>query len=192
MKTLVLASNNKHKIDEVKQILNNYEVLSLNDIGFNKDIIEDGKTFEENALIKAREVHRYLIDKNLEYTVIADDTGLCVNGLNGKPGVLSARYASDHDDKINRQKVMEDIDGKDRSAYFKCVIAVIYKDGIEKTFSGITEGKIIKEEIGDTSFGYDCIFYSNDLNKTFGEANKDEKNSVSHRARALEKMKNEL
>ena len=192
MRTIVFASNNKHKIEEVKQILNDYEILCLNDIGFTKDIIEDGKTFEENALIKAKEVHEYLKNKNLKYIVIADDTGLCVNALNGAPGVLSARYASDHDDKVNRLKLLEDIKDKDRSAYFECVIAVYYPDGNYKTFSGITKGEITKEEIGDTSFGYDCIFYSNDLNKTFGEASKEEKNSVSHRARALEKMKNEL
>lgn len=187
-KTVVFASNNKHKIVEVKDILKDYNVLSLNDIGFKDDIIEDGKTIEENSLIKAKAVHEYLKNKKLNYIVLADDTGLCINSLNGEPGVLSARYAGDHDDQKNRNKVLEKLKGKDRSAYFKCVITVMYTDGTYKSFEGITEGKITEKEIGDTSFGYDAIFYSNDLNKTFGEATSDEKNSVSHRGRALKNM----
>ena len=192
MKKIVLASNNKHKIEEVKQILDDYEILSLNDIGFTKDIIEDGKTFEENALIKAKEVHEYLKDKNLNYIVMADDSGLCVDSLGGKPGVYSARYAGNHDDVANRNKLLKEIERKARTAHFVCDIALYYPDGTYKIFEGVTDGEITKEELGGKDFAYDCVFFSTELNKTFGEASKDEKNSVSHRARALKKLKKEL
>ena len=192
MNKIVLASNNKHKIKEIREILDKYEILSLKDINFYDDIEEDGKTFEENSLIKARTIHDYLKSKNLDYIVMADDSGLCVDSLNGEPGIYSARYAEEHNDQANRNKLLKEIEGKNRDAYFNCTIVVYYEDGTYKTFVGKTYGEITKEERGKTDFGYDCIFLSKDLNKTFGEATEEEKNSVSHRGRALKEVLKEL
>lgn len=190
MRTIVLASNNKHKIKEFKEILKDYNVISLNDINYNEEIEETGETFLENAIIKAKTIHEYLKKQNLEYIVISDDGGLCVDSLNGEPGVYSARYSGIHgDDKANRDKVIRNLKGKEnKDAYFICTIVVYYPNEQYKSFIGKTEGKIIDEEKGNTDFGYDCIFYSYDLNKTFGEASEDEKNSVSHRGRAIQEM----
>lgn len=193
MEKIVLASNNKHKINEFREILDDYEILSLNDIGFSDDIIEDGNSFVENAFIKTDAVSKFLKSKGLDYIIIADDSGLCCDSLDGAPGIYSARYAGDgHNDQANRDKLLKELSGKDRSAYFICVIAVLYPNGVKKSFEGRVDGYITEEEIGDKSFGYDCIFYSNELNKTFGEANELEKNNVSHRGRAIEKMLKEF
>ena len=192
MKKIVLASNNKHKVKEIKELLSDYEVLNLDDIDFHDEIIEDGKTFEENALIKARVIHNYLKDKNLDYIVMADDSGLCVDSLGGEPGVFSARYAGNHDDVANRNKLLKEIEGKDRTAHFVCDIALYYPDGTYKIFEGVTDGEISKEEKGSKEFGYDCVFFSTELSKTFGQATKEEKNSVSHRGRALKNMLNNM
>ncbi len=188
MKTIVVASNNKHKIKEIKEILADYNILTLSDIDFYDEIVENGKTFEENALIKAKTVHNYLKEKNLEYIVMAEDSGLCVDSLDGAPGVYSARYAGDHNDQANRDKLLKELVGKDKKAYFICNIILYYPNCEYKSFVGKTEGKITEEEIGNKDFGYDCVFYSNELNKTFGEAKQEEKNMVSHRARALQEM----
>jgi XTP/dITP diphosphohydrolase len=189
MKKIVLATNNKHKLKEYRKILTDYEVISLDDIGYTEDIVEDADTFVDNAFIKARTIHNYLKDKGLDYIVAGEDGGLCVDSLNGAPGVYSARYAGEHgNDKANRAKLLKELEGKDRSAYFTCTIAVVYPNGLEKHFEGRTYGVITEEEMGDTSFGYDCVFYSNDLNKVFGESTEEEKNSVSHRGRAIEEM----
>ena len=192
MKKIVLASNNKHKIKEFKEILNNVEILTLNDIEYFDDIEETGKTFLENALIKASTISKYLKAKELDYDVISDDSGLCCLGLNLEPGIYSARYSGDHDSKSNRDKVIKNLQSKDRSAYFNCTIVLYHIDGTYQYEEGKTYGKIIDQEIGDTSFGYDCIFLSDDLNKTFGEATDEEKNLVSHRYRALVKIKKHL
>ncbi len=192
MKKIVLASNNKHKIKEIKRMLNNYEVLSLNDIDYHDDIVENGRTFKANALIKAKTIHDYLNNKGLDYMVIADDTGLCCNALKGRPGIYSARYAGDHNDQANRDKLRKALKGKNRKAYFICCIALYYPDGVIKYFEGKTYGEIIDEERGSTEFGYDAIFLSDDLGKTFGEATEEEKNSVSHRGRAISKLVSEL
>lgn len=192
MDKIVIASNNKHKIKEFKEMLPNYEILSLNDIGFYKDIVEDGNTFEENALIKAKTIHDYLKSNNLDYIVISDDSGLCVNSLDGAPGIYSARYAEEHNDKANRDKLIKNLKDKEKDAYFNCTIVLYYPDGKYKVFVGKTYGIIIEEEKGNTDFGYDCIFFSKDLNKTFGEASEEEKNSVSHRGRAIIEMLKEL
>ena len=189
MKTIVLASNNKHKIKEFKEMLPEYNVLSLSDINYNDDIDETGTTFEENSLLKAKTIHDYL--KN-DYIVIADDSGLCCEALNGEPGIYSARYAGNHNDQANRDKLRKKLEGKDHTAYFNCTIVVYYPDDTHKVFTGKTYGTIVEDERGDTSFGYDCIFLSKDLNKTFGEATEEEKNSVSHRGRAIEAMLKEL
>ena len=188
-KIIVVASNNKHKIKEIKEILTNYDIISLDDIGFNDEIEENGKTFKENAMIKAQTIHKYLKKSGKEYIVLADDSGLCVDSLNGEPGVYSARYAGVHgDEQSNRNKLLKNLEGKERAAYFCCTIVIIYPDDKYQIFEGKTYGEITKEEIGQNGFGYDCIFYSNDLKKTFGEASEEEKNSVSHRARAIEKI----
>lgn len=189
MKKIVLASNNKHKIKEFQEMLGNVEILTLNDIGFNKEIIEDGNSFLENSLIKAREVSKYLKENNLCFDVIADDSGICLDSLDGMPGIYSARYSGLGTDKSNRDKLIKDLEGKDKEAYFICNLVLYHIDGTYETKEGRTYGTIIDEEKGDTSFGYDCIFYSYDLKKTFGEATSDEKNSVSHRTRALEELK---
>lgn len=190
MKKIVLASNNKHKIKEFKEILSNVEILTLNDIKFFEEIEETGTTFLENALIKASTISKYLKEKGLDYDVIADDSGLCCESLNLAPGIYSARYSGVHDNsKANRDKLINELKDKDRTAYFNCTIVLYHIDGTYDYKEGKTYGKIIDEEIGDTSFGYDCIFLSDDLNKTFGEASSEEKNKVSHRYRALEQIK---
>ena len=189
---IVFASNNKHKISEYKKIIKNYNILTLNDVGFNEDIVEDGKDFYENALIKAKTVYEFLKSRGLDYIVIAEDGGLCVDALNGEPGIYSARYSGVHgDDSANRNKLLSKLEGLDRSAYFMCVIAMIKDDNVSY-YTGKTYGSIVLEETGDTSFGYDCLFYSNDLNKVFGLCTHEEKNSVSHRGRAIKEMVKDL
>ena len=192
MKKIVLASNNVHKVKEIKEILSDYDILTLNDISFYDDIVEDGETFLDNALIKAKAISKYIKEKGLNYDVIADDSGLCCNGLDGDPGVYSARYAGNHDDKANRNKIIEELKDKDKSAYFVCCMVLYHPDDTYSSYEGTTSGIIISEERGKTDFGYDCIFLSDDLGVTFGEASDEDKNNVSHRKRALEKLKVDL
>ena len=190
MKTIVLASNNAHKIAEFKKMLPQYKILALKDVGFYDEIIEDGKSFLENSLIKAKAIHKFL--QNTEYKnalIIADDSGVCVNALGGEPGIYSARYAGDHSFENNRKKLLKNLEGKDdRSAYFLCLLVVMYPDGSYKYVEGKTFGSITKEEHGKTGFCYDCLFYSDELKKNFGEATDEEKNSVSHRAKAIQML----
>jgi len=190
MEKIVLASANKHKIEEFNEILgDSFKILSLDDIGFNREIDETGTTLIQNAKIKAETVRQFLKENGKDYPVIADDSGLFVHVLRGEPGVYSARYAGSHDDQANRDKLLEKLDNKlDRTANFECAICYISNETM-KLFIGRTYGEITTEEIGDTSFGYDCIFYSADLRKTFGEATAKEKNSVSHRSRAAEQLR---
>ena len=187
---IVLASNNKNKIKEFKQILDDFEFLTLNDIGFLDDIEETGTTFFENAKIKAQTVQNYLHGEKLSLPVLSDDSGLCVNLLNGEPGVYSARYSGEHgNNENNRQKLLKSLQGKeDRSAYFECVLVLMYPNGEIISAQGKTTGHITTEYHGSTEFCYDCIFYSDDLKKTFGEASLEEKNSVSHRSRAIKNL----
>lgn len=192
MKTIVLASNNQHKIKEFQKILTGYNILSLKDINYTQEIEENGETFEENSLLKAKTIHNFLKEEHPDYIVIADDSGLCVDSLDGAPGIYSARYAGNHDDASNRAKLQKELLGKKRTAYFNCTIVVYYPDETHKTFVGKTYGTITEDERGKKDFGYDCIFLSKDLNKTFGEATEEEKNSVSHRGRAIEAMLKEL
>lgn len=190
MERLVLASNNKNKIREFREIFKDREILSLNDIGYFDEIEETGETFLENALIKASSISKYLKNKNIFCDVIADDSGLCVESLNGEPGVYSARYAGIHgDDTKNRQKLLNELkDKENRKAYFVCNIVLYKPDDTYINVEGRTYGTIADEERGSKTFGYDCLFLSDDLHKTFGEATSLEKNKVSHRARALEKL----
>lgn len=190
MKTIVIASNNKHKLKEFKEMLKGYNVVSLKDIGFEDEIEENGNSFEENATIKVNAVLKYLKNKIISADmVLADDSGLCVPALDGAPGVFSARYAGEHgNDQANRDKLRRELIGKDKKAYFVCDIVLYDENGKYHTYEGRTYGEIIDEERGSKEFGYDCIFYSDELEKTFGEAAEEEKNEVSHRGRAIKEM----
>lgn len=184
---LVIASNNEDKVKEIKKILANHfeTVLSLKEAGIDCEPNENGKTFWDNALIKANEAAKYT-----DYAVLADDTGLCVDALNGEPGIMSARYGGDHSYAKNRAKLLKELDGKsNRSAYFYTAVVLRYPNGKTIIADGRADGYILKSEQGtQSSFGYDSIFFSTDLNKSFGQASEEEKNSVSHRARALKNL----
>ena len=183
MKELVLASNNAHKVEEIKSILDDYKILTLKDIGYYEDIIEDGTTFEENALIKARTIAKYS-----GKVTIADDSGLSVALLDGRPGVYSARYSAEQTDEKNIEKVLEELNGEKSEAKFVSVIALVRPDGSEITFRGECHGEIIFEKRGNNGFGYDPIFYVPSLEKTFAELTPEQKNSISHRKESLEKF----
>ena len=147
-------------------------------------------SFAENSLIKARAVGEFLKKKGDVANVIADDSGLCVDALNGEPGIYSARYSESHNDKSNREKLLRNLQNEtNRKAYFNCTLVELFPDGRYLIAEGKTFGKITTQEIGDTSFGYDCLFFSDELNKTFGEATSQEKNNVSHRKKAIENLK---
>ena len=183
---LVVATGNAHKLQEIAEIFTEYEVVSQKQMGFSEEVEETGKTFIENALIKARAA-----SKALHCIALADDSGLCVNALNGAPNIYSARYCGRHgDDKANRDLLLKNLENKtDRTAYFNSAVALVFPDGKELTAEGQTHGVILTEEQGDNGFGYDCIFKSDDLNKSFGLATAEEKNAVSHRFRALQKLR---
>lgn len=194
--TIVFATNNNHKLSEIQDILGStIEVKSLKDIGCHVDIPETGTTLEENAQIKAN----YVWD-NFQTMVFADDTGLEIDVLNGEPGVYSARYAGGegHDSEANIQKVLANLQGvENRKARFRTVIAFIYKDKktgnkTTKLIEGIVNGSIITEKRGEAGFGYDAIFVPEGYDKTFGELGMDIKNSISHRARAVQQFAKEL
>jgi XTP/dITP diphosphohydrolase len=185
-KTLIVASNNAKKIEEIKNILPEFKIVTLKEIGFDTEIVENGSTFRENALIKAQ-----TIAEKYQTNCIADDSGLCVDALNGAPGVHSARYAGeDKNDKANNLKLLNALkDKKDRSAYF--VTSLCYFDIQDKKafyFEGEVNGVIANEMRGNNGFGYDPIFIPEGLNNTFAEIDSAEKNKMSHRARALERF----
>lgn len=187
---LLIASNNQHKIDEIKQILGNKfeQILSLSEAGIVCDPEENGKTFLDNALIKVRAVA-----KLTDMPVLGDDTGLCVDALNGAPGVHSARFAGDHDNAKNRAKLLYELQGKtNRKAHFSTAVALLYPDGRLVTAEGRVDGEILHTEVGTNGFGYDSLFYCNEIGKTFAEATAEEKNAVSHRGRALQKLAEKL
>ena len=178
---LVFATNNRHKLDEVRAIVGDkVEVLSLNDIGCHDDIPETADTLQGNALIKARYIHeKFGVD------CFADDTGLEVEALDGAPGVYSARYAGEEcDSEANMQKLLQNLTGKsNRNAQFRTVIALIIK-GEEKLFNGIVKGTITEEKRGDSGFGYDPVFVPEGFSESFAQMSGDMKNSISHRYRA--------
>mgnify|MGYP002619303122 CR=1 FL=1 len=190
MKKIVLATKNQNKIKEYNALLgSDFKLISLDEIGFGREVEETGATSTENAKIKAQAVFDFMKENNIDYPVLSDDSGLFVNALGGEPGVMSARYAGDHNDAANRKKVLDKLGERlDRTAYFECVLCYMYGSDM-RIFMGRCFGEITTEELGKTDFGYDCIFYSDDLQKTFGEATKEEKDSVSHRARAVEAFK---
>ncbi len=188
-KDIVLVSNNKGKIAEVKSILKplGFNVLSLKDLDITADPKETGSTFEENALIKAR----FLKDKYPR--IIADDSGIEIFALNNEPGVYSARFlGEDLDYKIKNQMVIDMLKDKDdRGARFVSVIAYIH-NGVEKVFRGSIEGVITSEIMGEKGFGYDPIFLPNGYDVTFGQIDDKYKNEISHRAISLLKLREEL
>lgn len=181
-KTLVVATGNKNKLREFAQIFPEYNVISQKEAGFDEDVEETGETFAENAVIKATAAC-----KALGLPVVADDSGICVNALHGAPGVYSARFCGKHgDDKANRDLLLEKLSTSvDRTAYFESAIALVKPSGEVIVTNGRTYGKILYREQGEGGFGYDCIFFSDDLQKSFGIATAEEKNSVSHRYRGL-------
>ncbi len=185
MRKIVFATNNEHKLREIQSILkDNFEVLSLRDIGFNEDIPETGDTLAENASQKSYTIYnRYNID------CFSDDTGLEVDALGGQPGVYSARYAGEScsfEDNVN--KLLKELLGKEnRSAAFSTVISLVI-DGKEYQFEGRIDGQITRENHGKGGFGYDPVFKPNGYDITFAEMDADTKNSISHRALATKKL----
>jgi len=186
---VILATHNKHKVEELSALLAplKIRVFSAADFPELPDVIEDGSTFEENAIKKAKEVAQFT-----GISAIADDSGLCVDALNGEPGIFSARYAGEHgNDQANNQKLLErmsDIPDDQRTAHFISVIAFANTDGSVHTFNGTCKGKILREARGSNGFGYDPLFYIPELGMTMAELSSQEKNRVSHRARAYQRF----
>ncbi len=185
----VVASHNKHKLSELQRLLSQHipgiELLSLTDVGIFDDIVEDGETFAENALIKAKAAAAS------GYIGIGDDSGLCVDALGGAPGVYSARYSGEVcDNAANNAKLLAELEGKgSRAAKFVCTIACVFPDGSEPiVVSGETYGEILTEYRGTAGFGYDPLFYVKEKGLTFAEMEGDEKNAISHRGRAIEAL----
>ena len=197
MKRIVFATNNQHKLDEIRAILGSgFEIVSLADIGCHEDIPETGQTLEENALMKAQYVYDHY-----HVSCFADDTGLEVEALGGEPGVYSARYAGGegHDSEANMQKLLLKLgNNNNRKARFRTVIALIEKRDVcpcgctsikeIHRFEGIVNGEIIREKRGGEGFGYDPVFQPEGYDQTFAELGTDVKNQISHRARATRQL----
>ena len=186
---LVIATGNQDKVKEINEILSvtDFTAISMKEAGVNPDIIEDGDTFEENALIKAKAVHDLLGGY-----VMADDSGLCIDYLDGAPGVYSARFCgenSSYEEKF--KKINEMLDGakdEERTAKFVCAIAVVRPDGTNFVVRGEICGLLLKEPVGENGFGYDPIFYVPEFGMTTAQMPLEQKNSISHRGQALKKM----
>lgn len=184
---IVAASGNKGKIAEIIQIFDEAEIVSMHELGFDGDIEETGLTFKENAEIKAK-----FIAEKFSLPALADDSGLCVEALDGAPGIYSARFSGGGDAE-NRKLLLKKLDGeKNRRAYFESAVCLYFPDGKKFFGEGKTCGNILLKEEGENGFGYDSLFLSDDLNKSFGLASAKEKNSVSHRYRALCDLKSKL
>lgn len=185
MKRIVLASGNKGKLKEFREILNNCEILSPVDLGLDFDVEENGTTFFDNALIKAKALYELC-----GLPTLADDSGLCVDALNGEPGIFSARYGGENESGMD--KLLRVLDGeKNRKAHFHC--CVVYYDGNNVVSAdGEVWGSITTEKHGSGGFGYDPVFLSDELGITFGEASAEAKNAISHRARAVAALKQKL
>lgn len=188
---VVIATNNKHKLEEIGDMLKDYniQILSMREVDLDGlEIIEDGSTFEENAIIKAKTVM-----EKTGIIALADDSGLEVEAIGNQPGIYSARFAGEAaNDEANNKKLLEllkDIPLEERKGRFVCAIAVVFPSGEIITVRGECEGIIGFEAKGSTGFGYDPLFIVSHLNKTFAELGSEAKNSISHRARALEKLK---
>ena len=194
MKRIVFATGNMGKMREIREIMDGsgYEIMSMKEAGVDPEIVEDGKTFEENAMIKARAVHKLLPDA----LVMADDSGLVVDALDGEPGIYSARYlGEDTPYSVKNNNIIERLEGvpdEKRTARFVCAIAAVLPDGTEKCVRETVEGRIGYEEKGEFGFGYDPIFYVPELGCTTAEIPELEKNKISHRGKALRKMRTEL
>ena len=187
LEKIVVASSNEGKIAEIKSIFTDAQIVSMQELGFTEDIEETGKTFKENAKIKAETVA-----KKFSLPALSDDSGLCVEALHGAPGIYSARFSGEGPAE-NRKlllKRMEHI--SDRRAYFESAVCLCMPDGKTYFGQGKTYGRILYEEIGTNGFGYDCLFFSDDLKKSFGLATDAEKNGVSHRFRALADLRSKL
>lgn len=185
MQEIVFATNNSHKLEEIRRILGSrYRVLSLNDINCHEELPETSDTLRGNALQKAR-----YVKEHYGYDCFADDTGLMVDALNGAPGVYSARYAGpDHDGAANMALLLRNLEGKaDRKAHFSTVIALLY-DGREITFEGRVDGVILESPTGEAGFGYDPVFRPEGHCESFAEMSADSKNAISHRGRATAKL----
>lgn len=187
---LVFASNNAHKLAEVRQIMpSGVEILSLHEIGFEHEIDETGTTLEQNSAIKAEAVYNWILD-NGQWTidgVFADDTGLEIDTLGGQPGVYTARWAGEP--AANRAKALHELEGKtNRGAQFRTVITFIKANGDRFAVSGIVRGRIAEEEYGQGGFGYDPVFIPEGYDKTFGELPAAVKNRISHRSRAIAEL----
>ena len=192
---IVFASGNRHKIEEFEAILKKHipdiEIVSMKDVGIFDDIVEDGSTFEENAIIKASAVAKY------GYIGVADDSGLSVDALGGAPGIYSARYAGEHgNDKKNNIKLLENMKNiENRKGAFVCTIACVFPSNDTHSdfcVRGECFGTITHEERGEGGFGYDPLFFVEKYNKTYAELTPDEKNNISHRAVATELFAKEL
>ena len=181
---LIIASNNKHKIYEIKKILGEKfdEILSLSEAGIDHETVEDGTTFIENARKKAREIAEISGE-----VALADDSGICVDFLGGEPGVYSARYAGRHgEDEANNDLVLKKLEGAvDRGAHYTCAMALAYPDGRLIEAEGYLYGRITEKRRGSGGFGYDPLFVPVGETRTVAEMSDDEKNKISHRARAL-------
>lgn len=189
MKTIVVASHNLGKIEEIKYILRHWDVnlIGLDELGFHEEIEEDGKSFRENALIKAREITR-----KTDLPVLSDDSGILVEALGYGPGIHTARYGGDVSFSEKRKLMLEEMEEKDnRNAFFACEIAFIY-EGREFTQLGLVMGELAREEKGDFGFGFDAIFYYPPLDKTFGELEMEQKHNLSHRWDALRRLEEKL
>lgn len=194
MKKLIVASNNQHKIEEIKEMLKefNLDVISLKEAGIDIDVEENGTTFAENAHIKAYEIFKIVKDA----MVLADDSGLMVEALNGEPGVYSARYAGEHgNDKKNNEKLLsklKEFKFEDRKAKFVCAMELIIDEARTITVQGEVKGYILEEQRGENGFGYDPLFYVPEYKKTTAEMTPEEKNSISHRGKALKNLKKSI
>ena len=185
---MIFATKNKGKIKEIKQILPDFDILSLEDAGISIDIIEDGKTFIENAIKKASE-----IAKISGKIALADDSGLEIDFLNGTPGIHSARYLGENTPYVKKNNhilhEMENVPEQQRTARFVCAIAAVFPNGKIITAQDTIEGRIAFESKGTNGFGYDPIFFVPELGKTTAELSPEQKNAISHRGKALQKMK---
>lgn len=177
---IAVASGNAAKIREIKQIFKGAEIVTMRELGFDGEIEENGSSFRENALIKAK-----FVAQKFNLPALADDSGLCVDYLGGAPGIYSARFSGEGDRKNNELLLEKLKDTDDRKAHFTSAVCLCFPDGKAYFGEGYTYGEILKEITGSNGFGYDCVFYSYDLKKSFGLASAEEKNSVSHRYRAL-------
>lgn len=184
---IAVATSNRGKLREIRDIFTEAELVSMEELGFTGFIEEKGKNFRANAMIKAE-----AIAKLYGLPTLADDSGLCVDALNGAPGIYSARFSGEGE-AANRRLLLKRMESlTDRRAHFECAVCLYLPDGHTYFGEGKTYGRILYEEIGTSGFGYDSLFFSDDLRKSFGLASEEEKNTVSHRFRALQDLKSKL